>query len=79
MLPEKLSFALAMLVVIALIYLGQVNEWEFEQTMIAVLLGIFGATVVGRVVGVICSRELAKNLAETAKKGEEMPSDSKPA
>jgi len=67
MLPEKLSFAFAFLIVIALVYLGHIHEWAWEQTMLSILVGVLGATIVGRVVGVICSRELAKSLADEAK------------
>jgi ABC-type enterochelin transport system permease subunit len=73
MLPEKLSFAFAMLITVTLVYLSYIHKWEWEQTMILILLGILGATIVGRVVGVICSRELAKSLAERAKASGEMP------
>lgn len=77
MLPEKLSFAFAFLIVIALVYLGHIHMWEWEQTMLALLVGILGATIVGRVVGVICSRELAKSLAAEAKResGANNPTD----
>lgn len=67
MLPEKLSFAFAFLVMIVLAYMGHIHHWEWEQTVLSILVGILGATIVGRVVGVICSRELAKSLAAEAK------------
>lgn len=70
MLPEKLSFALAFLAVIAISYLAHIHHWAWEQYVLSLLLGILGATVVGRVVGVICSRELAKAVAADAKRSQ---------
>jgi VIT1/CCC1 family predicted Fe2+/Mn2+ transporter len=68
MLPEKLSFAFAFLVLIVLAYMGHIHQWAWEQTVLALLVGILAATILGRVVGVICSRELAKSLANEAKR-----------
>ncbi len=62
MLPERLVIALALISTIVLIYIGDVHEWTFAETMIAVLAGILGSSIVGRILGRISARELAKSV-----------------
>ncbi len=77
MLPEKLSFALSFLAVIAVSYLAHIHKWQLEQYVLLVLLAVLIMTIVGRVVGVICSRELAKATAAEAKRNQAAaPADS---
>jgi len=70
MLPEKLSFAFSFLAVIAVSYLAHIHKWQLEQYVLTALLAVLVMTIVGRVVGVICSRELAKSTADHAKRSQ---------
>lgn len=65
MLPEKLAFSLALLGMILVLYLGHIHAWSWELQMFAVLLAIISFMVIGRVIGVISARELARNFANS--------------
>lgn len=65
MLPEKLSFALALIAAIVLLYLGEIHAWEWELRMLSVVFAALVFMLVGRIVGVISARELAKAFALT--------------
>ncbi|MCK6440423.1 MAG: hypothetical protein L6Q71_09535 [Planctomycetes bacterium] len=74
MLPERLTFALAVFATIALVYLSMVHKWTWEETMVGVLAGILAAMIVGRIAGRISGKELSKNVEPL----EEPPPSEKP-
>ena len=64
MLPERLSFSLAIFATIALICIGLLHHWDWETTMIMVLTGVLLSMIVGRFAGRISGKELSKNVEE---------------
>ncbi len=67
MLPERLSVSLSLLAAIAITYLGFVHHWGFETIMVGVLVSVVVMLFIGRILGVMSARELAKNIQETHK------------
>jgi len=65
MLPERLSLAFALIVSMALLYLGSIHRWGMETIFVSVLFAIFCSLVIGRILGTISARELARNIEHT--------------
>ena len=73
MLPERLSVALACFTTIILVYLAALNRWNFETTMVSVLIGIFASLVLGRFFGMLSARELAQALVDEEEAKQHLP------
>lgn len=68
MLPERLSLAFALIAAMSLLYVGFIHRWGLETIFIAVLFAIFCSVFIGRIIGIVSARELAKNIEHTQAK-----------